>query len=98
MAFFFFSPATKMSEYKAITHFLLSAAEAFIMFSWLILTRALRGWSRVPSHFIDEEIEIQGMSYATDDSAGVGQPQLDPALQSVADWPIPRGSKPGVLP
>lgn len=82
MAFFFF-PATKISEYKAITDFLLSATEAFIMFSWLILTRAPRGWSRVLSHFIDEEIEIQGMSYATDDSAGVGQLQLDPAP---SDW------------
>lgn len=41
--FFFFFPATKISEYKAITDFLLSATEAFIMFSWLILTRALRG-------------------------------------------------------
>lgn len=78
--FFFFFPATKISEYEAVTDFLLSATEAFIMFSWLILTRALRGWSRVPSHFIDEKIEIQGMSYATDDSASVGQPQLDPAL------------------
>lgn len=66
------------------------------MCSWLILTRTLGG-GPVPSRFTDEKMEIQGVNYVTGDSAGVGQPQLDPAVQSWLAGQSPEALSPGVV-